>query len=178
MAGDDDLLAAARADPDAFARAFEAYRLPVYRYLRTRTASDDEAADLVGVTFERALRAIRTYRSSGSAIGWLLRIARNAAIDAFRKGQPTLSLQAVETERQSALDPPPEVAYLAIERLRELRAQVHALPEPTRDAIALRYGAGLPTREIATVIGKSEAATQKLISRGLAALKEARRAER
>jgi DNA-directed RNA polymerase specialized sigma24 family protein len=55
---------------------------------------------------------------------------------------------------------------------------VRALPGPTRDAIALRYAAGLSTREIAAVLGKSEAATQKLISRGLAALREDHHVER
>ena len=37
---------------------YAAYRTPVYRYLRSRTASDDEAADLTATTFEHALVAI------------------------------------------------------------------------------------------------------------------------
>ena len=41
-----------------------------------------------------------------------------------------------------------------------------------RDAIALRYAAGLTARQIAIVINKSEHATQKLISRAVVRLKE------
>ena len=52
------------------------------------------------------------------------------------------------------------------------------LPEPARDALALRYAAGLSAREIAHVIGKSDDATKKLLSRSLASLREAARHER
>ena len=50
---------------------------------------------------------------------------------------------------------------------------MRALPEPQRDALALRYSAGLTARQIGAVIGKSEEATQKLITRALSDLKEA-----
>jgi RNA polymerase sigma-70 factor, ECF subfamily len=50
---------------------------------------------------------------------------------------------------------------------------VARLPEVQRDALALRFAAGLSSRDIATVIGKSEAATKKLLTRSLAVLKEA-----
>jgi RNA polymerase sigma-70 factor (ECF subfamily) len=176
-AADDDLLEAARGDHRAFARVYAAYRMPVYRYLRTRTTSDDEAADLTALTFERALRALGGYRASGSAVGWLLHIARNAAVDASRRRRPTVSLDSPSVARVGGHDPQPDAAYFAAERLDELRSHVRALPEATRDAIALRYSAGLSAREIAAVLGRSESATQKLISRGLAALREAYREE-
>jgi RNA polymerase sigma-70 factor (ECF subfamily) len=175
---DADLMERARSSPRAFAEVYELYRLPVYRYLRTRVGSEDEAADLTADTFERAMRAIRTYRGSGSGIGWLLRIARNTAVDAWRRRAPTMPSRHLDRERQVALEEMPEVTYLAAERAAELRAAVAGLPGVTREAIALRYAAGLPTREIAVVIGKSEAATQKLISRGLAALRKEHYAER
>jgi len=50
---------------------------------------------------------------------------------------------------------------------------VAALPPDQRDAIVLRFAAGLTAREIGDVLGKSEAASQKLVSRWLTALKEA-----
>lgn len=173
MSDADDLLILARTDPMAFGRLYETYRVPVYRYLRTRSVSDDDAADLTAATFERALRAVNGYRPSGSPISWLLRIARNAAIDASRRRRPVLSLDELPPASHPATGLTPEASYLADERIAELRTLVQALPDPQRDAIALRYASGLSTREIATVIGKSEAATQKHLSRALAALKEA-----
>jgi RNA polymerase sigma-70 factor (ECF subfamily) len=173
-----DPLERARSDPRAFADVYDRYRLSVYRYLRTRGASDDEAADLTAETFERAIRAIRAYRGSGSGIGWLLRIARNAAADASRRRPHTLTTEQADLLRNADVEETPEVAYLAAERSAELRVALAGLPDATREAIALRYAAGLSMREIAFVIGKSEAATQKLISRAIAALREDHHAER
>ncbi len=176
--GDSDLIAAAVARPAAFAEVYRAYRLPVYRYLRSLVGTDDEAADLAAATFERALRSLGSYRGSGSPVGWLLRIARNAAIDASRHRRPSLSWDDPAARGLAAADPPLDEDLMIGEQLADLQRLVRGLPETTRDAIALRYGAGLTAREISAVLGKSEAATQKLISRGLGALKEAHRAER
>ena len=161
-----------------FVLLYEECRLPVYRYLRSRTRSDDEAADLTAATFERALRSFASYDARQPALPWVLRIARNVAIDAARRHRPVSSLD----DRSGADGPPdsdsPEAQYLHAERDAELRALVFALPDVARDAVALRYGAGLSAREIGGVIGKSESATQKLIQRALVALREAHDAKR
>jgi RNA polymerase sigma factor (sigma-70 family) len=49
---------------------------------------------------------------------------------------------------------------------------VARLPEDQREAVGLRFGAGLTARQIGLVIGKSEEATQKLISRAIVRLRE------
>src|SRR6266542_5646902 len=80
---DEELALAARSDPAAFGLLYARHRLAVFRYLRTRTSSADDAAELTAVAFERALTAMPRYRPTGGGIlAWLLRIARNAAIDA------------------------------------------------------------------------------------------------
>lgn len=53
----------------------------------------------------------------------------------------------------------------------EIRLAVNALPPVGREAVLLRYSAGLTAREIGPVIGKSAGATQKLIERALHTLK-------
>lgn len=177
VSDDPDLLKAAAADPSAFDAVYHAFRLPVYRYLRSLVRTDEEAADLTSATFERALRNLRSYRGTGSQAGWLLRIARNAVVDEARRGHQTVPWQDAEARRLPAPGHSPDEAVLASEEHDALREAVRSLSSPTRDAIALRYAAGLSSREIGAVINKSEAATQKLITRGLAALKEAYRAQ-
>lgn len=151
---------------------YEAHRVPVYRYLRTRTPSDDEAGDLVATTFERAFVAIDRIRPERSALPWLLRIARNAAIDRSRRQRPIHRLDDLREADQPISQITPEDTFLEAERNAELRRLVFALPDAQRDAVALRYAAGLTAREIGQVIGKSEAATQKLIQRALLTLRE------
>ena len=166
---DEELALAARSDPAAFGAVYQRHRDAVFRYLRTRTPSEDDAAELTAVTFERALSAIDRYRPSGGGIAaWLLRIARNAAIDAARR-TPAAPLPGDLTTRDAVN---PEGQAIERERLVALAAAVDRLPALHRDAIALRYAAGLTAREIGEVLGKSEQATQKLISRALATLRE------
>lgn len=167
---DEELALAARTDPDAFGILYRRHRLSVFRYLRTRTASDDDAAELTAVAFERALAAMPRYRSVGGGIvAWLLRIARNAAIDAGRRTSVVTLPAELADGRPRAT---PEEAVLAGEARAALIAAVELLPEMQREAIVLRYAAGLTAREIAEVLGKREAATQKLLSRALATIRE------
>lgn len=162
----------------AFATLYQECRLPVFRYLRSRSRSDDEAADLAAVAFERALRSIDRYDPRQPALPWLLRIARNVAIDAARRSRPLLSLHLVPRYDEPVDPSSPEQHALQSERDQELRGLVFALPEQQRDAIALRYGSGLTAREIGLVLGRSEAATEKLIQRALATLRGARHDDR
>lgn len=176
VASNDDVSKARAETPADFALLYEDCRLPVYRYLRSRSRSDDEAADLTASAFERGLRSFAGYDARQPALPWLLRIARNVAIDAARRLRPMASLDEASSHVVPAESDSPEQHYLQAERDAELRDLVFALPDLARDAVALRYGSGLSAREIGTVIGKSEAATQKLIRRALAALKEAHHA--
>jgi RNA polymerase sigma-70 factor, ECF subfamily len=66
----------------------------------------------------------------------------------------------------------PEDTAIAAEEQRLILSLVARLPDVQRDALALRFASGLSSREIAMVIGKTEAATKKLLSRSLATLKE------
>lgn len=151
---------------------------PVYRYLRTLSGSDEDAADLTATTFEHAFGAIDRLRPDGSPLAWLLRIARNAAIDHARRRRPATSLDDLREADEPSAVGTPEDSYLDAERVQQVRDLVRALPEAQREAIALRYAAGLTAKEISHVIGKSPAASQKLIERALVALREARDVER
>ncbi len=161
----------ARSDRDAFAELYLQQRDRVFRYLRTRCASDDDALEVTAQTFERALRAMPRYTTQrGGVTAWLLRIARNAAVDLERRRRPIVALTSSPESATSA--PSPEEVAMGAEERRALRAAMRQLPAVQRDALALRFGARLTAREIAPVIGKSEDATQKLITRAIARLRE------
>jgi RNA polymerase sigma factor (sigma-70 family) len=154
----------------AFESLYLAHREAVFRYLRVVTRDDDEALDVTAITFERALREMRDRRRD-VGLGWLVRTARNSAIDAGRHRRTVDDAQRRAAARYPS-PPSPEDAVLGLERAERVRAAVRLLPDPQREAIALRYSTDLTVRSIAALIGKREAATQKLIGRGLARLKE------
>jgi RNA polymerase sigma-70 factor (ECF subfamily) len=175
---DEELASAARIDLRAFELLYRRHHLGVYRFLRARTASNDEAAELTAIVFERALGAIGRYRPrGGGVIAWLFTIARNAAIDAERSNRRYRSVTGDEPEPQTEPQAPGLLEDVVVERerLADLRARVQRLPVIQRDAVVLRYTGGLTAREIGATLGKSEAATQKLLSRALDVLRESYR---
>jgi len=164
----------AGSEVEAFEAVYLRHRTAVFRYLRSRSTSDDDAAELTSVTFERAFRAHGRFRADGGGVAaWLLRIARNAAIDEARRRSRRFEPRGEDVERTAALLA--ERADAPLEDGVVLRALVAALPERQRDAVRLRFASGLTAREIGVVLGLSEGAAQKLLERALQALKEAYR---
>lgn len=158
----------------SFEEAYLSFRDPLFQYVRRFAVDDDEAADLTAKTFERALVKLSSYRGGRDGLAaWLFRIARSQAVDATRRRRPLRSLELIRPEQHPFSEQGrPEPELLRAEASRELGKHVRQLPPLQRECLALRYGASLSAREIGVVIGKSEAATQKMISRALGRLRE------
>lgn len=164
-------------DRAEFERLYVRYRDPVFRYVRRLSHSEDEAAELTAGTFERALAKLHTFRGEGAGFApWLFRIARNLVTDAHRRRRLLVPLQHLAPWRHPHEPVTPEEASLRREAASELSRYLDELSETERECLSLRYGAGLTAAEIGSVIGKSEVATQKLMARALAKLKEKYRA--
>ena len=175
---DEALASAAREAPTDFGALYERHMPRVYRYLLTRTASRDEAADLTQLVFVRALDSLANYRPDRAPfVTWLFRIARNAATDAHRRRKSTVSWDGLP-EVPSVVDGhDPEAAALRRERLNRLREHLERIDAPKRELLALRFAGELSLREIAFVVGKSDAAVKKQLARTIAKLKENYREE-
>jgi RNA polymerase sigma-70 factor, ECF subfamily len=166
------LVRAAQADVAAFGQLYARYRARVYRYLRLRCASDEEAADLTQQVFLRALDALPRYREQGAPFAaWLFRIAHNLASNAHRSRGRTVGLEQAASHWQSG-DSDPEAATLRAEQLERLRGLYQQLDDKQQELLALRFGAGLSSREIAPVVGRSEAAVKRQLTRIIQALRE------
>lgn len=165
------LVRRARLDPDAFAELYLLYAPRIFRYLCSRSRSEDEAADLTQHVFVRVFASLNQYRERRAPFAaWLFRIARNAATDVDRRRRPLLSLEAAEHIVDTSADPH-ERAVLS-EDLVRLRLLVAKLPEPDRDLLALRFAGRLTGGEIASLTGRSKDAVRKQLWRIVRALKE------
>lgn len=123
---------------------------------------DAEAEDLAQETWLRVLRSPGAFRG-GSFRAWLLRVARNLAIDRSRRRAPALWLDApaegagpdapplVEVLPDDGA-PAPDAALLGAEDRARLLAAVRALPGPQRDVFLLR-AAGVAFADIAARFG-------------------------
>ena len=156
-----------------FDELYERHRLALYRYLRAWGSSEDEAADLTAAAFERAFRAFSAPRPPDVSRAWLVRVARNLAIDAARRRD--VASRGLRFWPRGELAPDPADLVIGDETDRLLAQRVAALPGAQREAIVLRYAGGLSAREIGQVLGRTEGAAHKLVNRALAALREAYR---
>jgi RNA polymerase sigma factor (sigma-70 family) len=154
----------------AFERLFEAHAEPLFAFLVYRTGDRQLAEDLVADTFERILRTrARFDPRRGSEKNWVYAIAVNLVRDQARR--QTVEITALE--RVGAHEPGQfyDGALEAVDDRDELGRAMGTLSVEEREAIALRFGADLKLREVARVVGESESAIEKRISRGLEKLR-------
>lgn len=147
-----------------FLRLYDQAVGPVYRYLvRGCCGRRALAEDLTQETFLAAVAAVRSGRGDQLSVPWLLVVARNKLVDHYRRAErEERSLSAAAGQRQRADDEPPG----------GLAALLAALPPPQRAALALRYVDDLPVPEVARLLGRSVHATESLLARGRAALRQ------
>ncbi len=143
----------------------------VWRFVRARVPGHADAEDLTSESFVRALAAWRRYDPRrGSVRVWLLGIARHVVADWWRR-------QAVESRAEQVPDAAiagraePEAEALAALAMHEVRGHLANLTDKERDAVALRFGAGLKAAEVGTALGVSETAARMLVHRALSRLR-------
>jgi RNA polymerase sigma-70 factor (ECF subfamily) len=167
------LVQIAQRDLDAFGVLYGRYQDRIYTYLRTRLGQAEDAADLTQQVFVQALVALPRYRTQGvSFAAWLFRIARNSATDWQRRQRPTVSWDAVPEAFHPCSADTADSALLQREAFAPLYALLAGLDAQTREALVLRFTAQLTLAEIGAVLGKSEEAVRKQVSRALHTLKE------
>lgn len=167
------LVCEAQLDPAAFGVLYQRYRDRVYAYLRTRTRTPEDAADLTQQVFLQALDALPRYRIRGVPFAaWLLRIARNVAINEHKRRRETVTWDLLPEPLHPHLSDSTEAQVLQREAVVQLHEALSACDASAREVLALHFAAGLTVRETAAVVGRSEAAVKKQLTRTIRALKE------
>jgi RNA polymerase sigma-70 factor (ECF subfamily) len=140
----------------------------IFNYFRYRGLDRPTAEDLTSATFEKAWRARDRYRRDRAAVStWLLAIARNVAIDHFRRSRPEMPL----VEDAARDEETPETAALREAQAGRLRSLLASLPERERELLALKYGADATNRAIATLTGLSESNVGTILHRTVVSLR-------
>lgn len=161
------LIQAIREDPGKFGELYNLYVERVFRYLYSRTGNIQEAEDLTSQTFLTALEAISHYRQDGHFSAWLFKIAHNKAMDHFRQGKKTISL---EEKREIPDVPDPLHTVMQSEQIVMLRTLIRSLTEEERELLRLRFLAEMSYEEIAHFLQRNEEAVKKSLYRLLARL--------
>ena len=160
------LVALAQVDRRAFAPLYVQFLDPVHQYCYRRLGSREAAEDATSLIFERVLKALPGYRG-GLFRAWLFTIAHNVITDSYRSLREQEPLDAADEVADPALQPE-ALAVLADEQ-RLLLAVLPLLPIDQRRVMELRLS-GLPSTEVATILGRTPESVRTLQRRAVTRL--------
>jgi RNA polymerase sigma-70 factor, ECF subfamily len=158
-------LAVARAkegDRDALQFLYVRYSNNIYGYVRSIVRDDHDAEDVTQHVFAKLMTTLVKYDDRGVPFfAWLLRLARNVAIDHLRANRLTPTETVIDPDVSSGVD---------LDRVETVRAALATLPDEQRQVVILRHVVGLTPGEIADRLGRTESSIHGLHHRGRRAL--------
>lgn len=160
-------------DREAFGALVDRETATVFRACLRILGSQADAEEAAQESFVAAYRAIHSYRGDGSLRAWLLRIATRQAFRRLGRRRPHADLDAVPERLLADRQADPGQRVLVDERHAAVRAAVVGLPEPYREAVALRFFADLSLLEVAEATGRPVNTVKTHLRRGLERLRPA-----
>ena len=152
----------ARGDSAAFEVLYDRYASRVLGISIKIIGDQAQAEDILQETFWRVWQSAATFQSQlGPFTGWLFRIARNLAIDAYRRRnvrpQAFEGVNGSETILDATPDPDMDVAEQAqlILQNQQVRKALESLPDVQRQVIEMAYFYGMTRQEIAEATGEA-----------------------
>jgi RNA polymerase sigma factor (sigma-70 family) len=174
-ASDSQLIAAVRRGNDhAFEQLYRRYNASIARFVGSRVRDRGRAEDLVQEIFLSALRRLRATDATITFRPWIFEIAKNAAIDHYRRMSRA---EEVSIHADDALRPTdqlrlvgwshlrPENAVLGKEAFDQLRDAFGELSTNHHRVLVLREFEGLSYREIAQEMDMTRPAVESALFR-------------
>jgi RNA polymerase sigma-70 factor (ECF subfamily) len=153
-------------DPSALHYLYLRYADDVFGYVNSIVRDPHDAEDVTQTMFAKLMKSIVRYEERDVPFSaWILRVARNAALDHIR------ARRQIPFEEVRAPDERDE--QVGFERSQSLRDALERLPAEQREVLVLRHIGGLSPTEIAETLDKTEGAVHGLHHRGRKALREA-----
>ena len=133
----------------------------IARYVYGRIGDRAAAEDIAGEVFLKALQSLGSYREQGIPMqAWLFRIAHNMLVDHLRKKSKyrMVPIDSVTEPHDSGLE---EQIEKKVEMETVLRAMTGLTPDQ-REVVNLRFFGGLSSKEVGSVLGKSDGAVREM----------------
>ncbi len=152
-------------DREALGFLYLRYADNIHGYVRSIIHDAHEAEDVTQQVFAKLILVIGKYEERDVPFfAWILRVARNVAVDHLRR-QRVIPVEEVRASDNGSGDP------ASSERMRDLLEALSGLPKDQCEVLVLRHLAGLSPTEIATRTGRSEGSIHGLHHRGRRALR-------
>jgi len=156
--------AALCADERAFGLWYEEALPRVYGFVHGRTGGDSALSeDITAQAFMEAVRARGSFQGGSDPVTWICAIARNRLLDHYRRSarDQARHLRLIVTD----LNADDSRDWDRLDQREAVLSSLAALQPLERNALMLRYVDGYSVRETSRLIGRSEAATESLLSR-------------
>jgi RNA polymerase sigma-70 factor (ECF subfamily) len=159
---------AKQGDREALRYLYIRYADNVYGYVASIVRDDYEAEDVTQHVFAKLMTALPKYHEREVPFSaWILRVARNVAVDHMRSRRAIPCEEVREHDRNHAEGESDRLRSLS------LRDALATLPEEQREVLVLRHLVGLSPGEIAGRLGRTEPSIHGLHHRGRGALRSA-----
>lgn len=169
------LIDKAKRDPAAFGILYERYVERIFNYIYYRTGSANDAEDLTGKVFFKAMGHIQNYRHMGLPFSaWLYRIAHNLVANYHRDRarKQEISLDDMQGQTLVQTSPQPEPRLVRSQEVENLLVMIRDLAPNRQELLILKFVDQLSNAEIGQIMRKSEGAIKSLYHRTLLELRE------
>lgn len=159
----------------AFERLVVMHREALYRFLRGKLPTEEDAKDVSTIVLFRVWNYLTTTHETKASHfrGLVFHVARNAVADYYRTRKQTTSIESMEEEGMQFADARDTVKRTeAGVDLKLIRALLSKLKPEYQDVIALRMFEGLDIGEIADKLEKTDNNVRVTLHRALAELRK------
>lgn len=151
--------------PEALQELVRRYQVPLLRFLR-RGPCPREAEDVLQETWLRAVRSLAKYRPGKPFKPWVFTIGYRVAVDVARSRAASDARITALVPRIAAVEPGPAQRLEQAEWAERFWANVReSLGEECFTAAWLHYGESMRPREVAKVLGRSQAWVRTMLYR-------------
>ncbi|MFD0048544.1 RNA polymerase sigma factor SigX [Actinomycetes bacterium NPDC127524] len=159
-----------------FHELYQGYHKELYQFLYYMTGNRETAEDIVQEVYIRVLKSYEHFQGKSSEKTWLYSIARNAAIDHFRKqkGFKERLFHNFDWNKYTVKDtaPLPEEIALQKEDIQQIYKSLDRCTIDQKSVLVLRFIQGLSTAEAAEVLNWSLSKVKTTQHRALKAVKK------
>jgi RNA polymerase sigma-70 factor (ECF subfamily) len=155
------------ADERKFREWYDVAARRVYAYLFGRCGGEASLAEeLTQLTFIDAIRHRGTYDGRADSVTWLIAIGRNRLLDHLRRQEREERRRIRLVVREIPPGDSDRAAWQTHEDRDDIVRAMRLLPATQRAALILHHVDGLPVRDVALAMGRSQTAVESLLSRG------------
>ncbi|HEY0662409.1 MAG TPA: sigma-70 family RNA polymerase sigma factor [Lysobacter sp.] len=170
-----ELPAAAGGDNRAYGRIVAASQNAVTAVALAITRDVPASEDIAQEAFLSAWQNLQKLQNPASFLPWLRQITRNLARDHLRAHRRTpREVEDAEAAIAAAADPDPTPFEQMLQNEQQAVAAelISALPDDSREVLLLYYREGQHSQQVAALLGLSDAAVRKRLSRARASVRE------